>query len=160
VTGVTVATLATEPTLLGRHRLKARLAGADIVQVYATRLANDAYARFVAGVWDVPGDLVVVEHDNDPTVGQLCELLDCGHRWCGFTYSSGGVPIRMGLGCSRLSAGLRAEYADRVRPTLVDRSVGWRSVDVALARMLLRGGERWVQHRGVVAHDGGRRMVG
>lgn len=115
------------------------------------------YGRLLRRIWAHPLDLIICEHDVEPTVLQLAELIHCGHDWCGYNYDDGLYPDGPMFGCVRLSRRLMVRHPHAAEVALVigkrrDTEAEWWRVDSLVARDLMIRGERWTAHEGVVHH--------
>ena len=116
-----------------------------------------AYARLIRHLWRWPCDLVIVEHDVEPTIGQLEEICECGHDWCGFNYDDGLYPDGPMFGCVRFSDRLIRRQCHRADDRLIvgkrkDQDCPWWQVDTQMAQGLMIAGERWIAHDSRVHH--------
>lgn len=115
------------------------------------------YGRLVRRLWSWQCDTIICEHDVEPTCGQLAELVDCGHDWCGFNYDDGLYPDGPMFGLVRLSRRLMVRHPHAAEVALVtgkrkDTDVPWWQVDAMMARDLMIRGETWRPHQTQVHH--------
>lgn len=116
-----------------------------------------AYGRLVRNLWRGASDLVVCEHDVEPTAGQLADICTCGHDWCGFNYDDGYCADGPTFGLVRLSRRLQVRCPLAADIALMvgarkDKEAPWWLVDSLMARDLMIRGEVWRAHPGRVHH--------
>lgn len=58
----------------------------DVTVVDAPTDGFTGYVDQVSRVWDYPGDMIILEQDLVPAVGDIRNLLDCSHSLCAFGY--------------------------------------------------------------------------
>lgn len=127
------------------QRQGAKLVGMDLRD-------NRNYWRWLAGEWTVDADTVVVEHDIVPAAGVVEEMLACPQPWCVSPYPIAiGYLLTEGLGCTKFSAGLKAQHIDVLTSAgLIDDDgqprYTWRRLDTRIARVLTRLGFRPHEH--------------
>lgn len=134
-----------------------KLSGYHYRLVQLDRADPGGYARLIRRLWRFPCNIVLVEHDVEPTVGQLKEIGECGHDWCGYEYDNPGAARGPHFGCVRFSRRLMARCpvaADTALATGPNREQDrhWGECDAHLARDLFIRGETWQAHPGTVHH--------
>ena len=119
----------------------------------------EAYWRFLAAEWRVPGDLLLIEHDILPAPGVTVQMEACPRPWCSspFMIENGWLPD--GLGCVRLAGRLKERHPDLMERLGEMTGDGlppkdWRRLDVRLSKLLRSPGYRPHLHRrSVHLHD-------
>lgn len=115
------------------------------------------YGRLLRDIWCWPLDLIICEHDVEPTPAQLREIAGCGHDWCGYNYDDHLYPDTPMHGLVRYSRRLMARHPHAAHVALFtgkrkDQEVGWWEVDSMMARDLVIRGEQWQAHDSRVHH--------
>lgn len=115
------------------------------------------YGRLLRRLWANPIDLIICEHDVEPTLTQLQSILLCGHDWCSYNYDSDLYPDGPSHGLVRYSRRLMARHPLAAEVALVtgkrrDTEAEWWRVDSLMARDLMIRGEPWQAHEGLVHH--------
>ena len=114
---------------------------------------TEAYWRFLAAEWAVPGDFLVVEHDVVPAPGVTTAMESCPRPWCSSPYTiANGTLLPDGLGCVRLAARLKGRHPDLMLRLGEMTGDGlppkdWRRLDVRLSQLLRSLGYRPHLHR-------------
>lgn len=144
--------------MLSRELLRVvKLSGYHHRLVQLDRTDPGGYARLIRRLWRFPSDIVLVEHDVEPTLAQLEEIGECSHDWCGFNYDIPTPAHGPHLGCVRISRRLMARRPMAADVSMVvgpnrDGDRHWGEVDYHLARDLIIRGEHWIAHPGTVHH--------
>lgn len=85
--------------------------GAEYVD---TSASDQAYGEAIAARWNIGGDLVTVEHDNEITAEVLPSFAACPEPWCTYAYEIFAPPWTMicetALGCTKFSAEFQAKF--------------------------------------------------
>ncbi len=116
-----------------------------------------AYAKFLAGAWNLGSDLMVIEHDMLPAATDIRELLACGELWCSVRYHVGNDQYVTGLGFCKFSAKLQrdlplaAQHA-AVHPAKAAGLMPWQGLNEAIERAISRRGVLIHVHPGVIEH--------
>ncbi len=126
---------------------------------YAEIDPNDQghYAVLFTSWWSLQRTFVVVEQDICPNRGDIDSIMRCGHGWCYYPYSVGGVPRGPMLGLCKFSGEIMLSYPDLARRALYGRGkkhrwAHWVSVSEYIMQAVERAGYSAHQHGPPVRH--------
>lgn len=120
--------------------------------------SDEAYHELLSAWWSsTEQDLIVCEHDIEPSVELIQELLDCPRPWCAALYSFEERWL-IGLGLTKFNLRIRTAVPDLFEQmaTMEDEHhppKHWCRVDARMQNLLaMQSGQSYHVHEGPIVH--------